>query len=338
MTTELTAVDFLTRTVDRNRYFYGKLMTVRDFLREQEYFNSKRWLINRLLFGGGIVCGLEVSKAGGADSPTLVEIRPGLAFDPLGREVTVLEAARVELSKVVSDKTTKGLPAQGAAEDELLVCLNYYECPKEPVPSLGGSPCAESCESNRVGETYTVTLIPAPAVAKAPTSCERWLNRQTVTRDSANFHVERVAPVWVRQGEVFEVAVKVEALNDVAGVTLNETVAGGALVEPNPTPPSQFPTTPVSLRRGEFFIYVYQVQAPGAGAVTINSASAVPTDQTEVEVIDPQTAEARDRERHLGPCPEDPEEQGVPVARVKATFDSKKLTAVKLVPDAEQPH
>ena len=27
----LTAVDYLTRTVDRNRYFYGKLMTVRNF-------------------------------------------------------------------------------------------------------------------------------------------------------------------------------------------------------------------------------------------------------------------------------------------------------------------
>ena len=53
MAQELSALDYLTRSVDRNRYFYGKLMTVRDFLREQEYFNSKRWLINRLLFRSG---------------------------------------------------------------------------------------------------------------------------------------------------------------------------------------------------------------------------------------------------------------------------------------------
>src|SRR5215204_5022050 len=100
MATELTAVDYLTRSVDRNRYFYGKLMTVRDFLREQEYFNSKRWLVNRLLFGSGIVCGLEVTTAGGGSlGATEVEIQPGVAFDPVGREITVLERARLDLTK-----------------------------------------------------------------------------------------------------------------------------------------------------------------------------------------------------------------------------------------------
>src|SRR3712207_3508233 len=144
-------VEYLTRTVDRNRYFYGKLMTVRDFLREQEYFNNKRWLINRLLFGGGIVCGLEVRAV--AERPTVVEIQPGLAFDPKGREVTVSEAAEVDLAKVVPEALKVGLPASGTGDLSLLVCLKYRECPKEPVPSLGGSPCDEACESNRVGET-----------------------------------------------------------------------------------------------------------------------------------------------------------------------------------------
>src|SRR5215204_119556 len=210
MATELTAVDFLTRSVDRNRYFYGKLMTVRDFLREQEYFNGKRWLINRLLFGSGIVCGLEVAAVGGTAE---VEIQPGVAFDPLSREITVPERARVDLTKVEAGKATEKLPAEGKAEADVLVCLNFHECPKEPVPSLGGSPCDEACESNRVGETYTVTLIPAPAKALAPWPCEQWLNRQTVRRPlepsaSDDFQVERVAPVWVRRGEVFEVALK----------------------------------------------------------------------------------------------------------------------------------
>ena len=53
------------QTFERNRYFYRKFMTVRDFVQEQEYFNSKRWMINRLLFGSGIVCGLEVNRAAG---------------------------------------------------------------------------------------------------------------------------------------------------------------------------------------------------------------------------------------------------------------------------------
>src|SRR5215208_210900 len=115
MATELTAVDYLTRSVDRNRYFYGKLMTVRDFLREQEYFNSKRWLVNRLLFGSGIVCGLEVAAVGGGPADAaVVEIQPGVAFDLKGREITVSEGARVDLAKL----DAAGLAPGGTAETE----------------------------------------------------------------------------------------------------------------------------------------------------------------------------------------------------------------------------
>ena len=45
---------------ERNRYFYGKLLSVEDFETEQKYFNDKRRTINRFLFGSGVVCGLGV--------------------------------------------------------------------------------------------------------------------------------------------------------------------------------------------------------------------------------------------------------------------------------------
>ncbi|RIK74672.1 hypothetical protein DCC62_14805, partial [candidate division KSB1 bacterium] len=45
---------------ERNNYFYSKLMTVRDFFAEQRYFNEKRWLMNRMISGWGVVCGLDV--------------------------------------------------------------------------------------------------------------------------------------------------------------------------------------------------------------------------------------------------------------------------------------
>ena len=44
----------------RNNYFHGKLMTVKDFELEQNYFNSKRHLINRTINGVGLVRGLTV--------------------------------------------------------------------------------------------------------------------------------------------------------------------------------------------------------------------------------------------------------------------------------------
>jgi len=42
---------------ERNNYFYGKLMTVRDFETEQRYFTDKGERVMRLIHGIGIVCG-----------------------------------------------------------------------------------------------------------------------------------------------------------------------------------------------------------------------------------------------------------------------------------------
>ena len=45
---------------ERNKYFYGKLLTVDDFETEQRYMNDKRRVLNRFLYGTGVVCGLNV--------------------------------------------------------------------------------------------------------------------------------------------------------------------------------------------------------------------------------------------------------------------------------------
>ena len=80
---------------ERNNYFYGKLMTVRDFFDEQCYFNEKRWLINRTILGWGVVCGLDVKMKEG--EPNKVIVKPGLAIDCCGREILVCEDKEVQL-------------------------------------------------------------------------------------------------------------------------------------------------------------------------------------------------------------------------------------------------
>ena len=55
--------------MERNRYFYGKLLTVRDFEAEQNYASAKRRLVNRVVHGAGVVCGLGVSRS---DDTTLL--------------------------------------------------------------------------------------------------------------------------------------------------------------------------------------------------------------------------------------------------------------------------
>ncbi len=47
----------------RNNYFYGKLLSVKDFKMEQQYFINKNRLSNLFIHGSGVVCGLHVSKS-----------------------------------------------------------------------------------------------------------------------------------------------------------------------------------------------------------------------------------------------------------------------------------
>ena len=50
-----------------------------DFFLEQDYFNRKRWLINRMVHGWDVVCGLDVQLKEGTTDRVLVS--PGLALD-----------------------------------------------------------------------------------------------------------------------------------------------------------------------------------------------------------------------------------------------------------------
>ena len=59
---------------ERNNYFFAKLMTVRDFFAEQTYFNNKRWLLNRLIHGWGVVCGLDVELKADDKSKVIVKL------------------------------------------------------------------------------------------------------------------------------------------------------------------------------------------------------------------------------------------------------------------------
>ena len=81
---------------ERNKYFYGKLLTVDDFETEQRYMNDKRRVLNRFLYGTGVVCGLNVVPI---DDMT-ISVEPGLALDFSGREIVVDTPAVKKLSMI----------------------------------------------------------------------------------------------------------------------------------------------------------------------------------------------------------------------------------------------
>src|ERR1700751_5957770 len=64
----------------RNNYFYGKRLDVPQFRMEQDYGKEKRWLLNRLALGKGVVCGLKVTAAN-----SQLCVSPGVAIEGRGR-------------------------------------------------------------------------------------------------------------------------------------------------------------------------------------------------------------------------------------------------------------
>ncbi len=144
---------------ERNNYYYGKLMTVRDFEAEQNYFNNKRWLINRMVNGWGVVCGLDVYK----NKENEIIVKPGIAIDPCGREIVVCDETPAKWGSKKPDCHTKeeknSKDKKRSIEKEFYVCLEYMECKTEavPLPPMECSP-QDRCEYNRIRDSFRITL------------------------------------------------------------------------------------------------------------------------------------------------------------------------------------
>jgi len=137
----------------RNRYFYGKLLDAYHFELETGYFNAKRSLLNRLVTGYGVVCGLDVDHG---DEPGYIVIKPGLAIDKQGREIVVehqTQPIRVPVTLPPPDDPEQKYPGGEGHECHVLLC--YHECLTEPVHVLA-SECQEQepCQPGVIQERY----------------------------------------------------------------------------------------------------------------------------------------------------------------------------------------
>src|SRR5437868_5888440 len=86
---------------ERNNYFYGLLLDETKFNREADYFNQKRWLLNRLILGTGVICGLNVTLNPQKKDHVLIE--PGIALDPFGHEIVVPQPISVDPVQLTDD-------------------------------------------------------------------------------------------------------------------------------------------------------------------------------------------------------------------------------------------
>ena len=89
----------------RTRYFHGMLMTDSDFSKEQSYhILGKRKLLNRMLHGTGVICGLKMKPTGCGESSKII-ISSGLALDCAGNEIFVPEECELNVIEMIESAT-----------------------------------------------------------------------------------------------------------------------------------------------------------------------------------------------------------------------------------------
>ena len=130
----------------RNRYFYGQLLGVYNFELETDYAIRQRRLLNRLVLGYGVVCGLNVELTSGGHK---IIVGPGLAIDRHGREIVVPQpSAPITIPPaIIKSAAERAMGGRDEACVQVVIC--YHECHGDPVPVRAGDcqledPCAPS--------------------------------------------------------------------------------------------------------------------------------------------------------------------------------------------------
>ncbi len=185
---------------ERNHYFFGKLMTVRDFEHEQRYHNHKRRLGNRMLHGAGIVSGLGVFLV---DNQS-ISLERGMAIDYLGREIVVAESGIRPL------RTIDGF-AECQGQKQVYLCIEYAEELKETTFAVSKTAATNDVgqEFNRIAEGYRLFLT-----HKAPNQQEQLdlchLHTSTLPLiETENLRIVAEIPRDVNPGQSLDIALHI---------------------------------------------------------------------------------------------------------------------------------
>ncbi len=189
---------------ERNRYFYGKLLTVSDFEVEQKYVNDKRRMLNRFLYGSGVVCGLNVVRV----DDTTVSVEMGMALDFSGREIVIDAPVIKKLSMI--EGFDSNLETEGDA-GYLYLCLEYAENEKEAVHSITSTNVRGTAEVeyNKYAETYRLFLTGQEPENEGFTTEHFYLDKQTVYWGNG-LRVKQVLPKYTKSGGEAQLKIIVE--------------------------------------------------------------------------------------------------------------------------------
>lgn len=137
----------------RVNYRSGQLLDAGDLTDEQEYHRARHQRLSRLAVGSGVLCGLEVNATGAGQ----VVVGPGVAIDPLGREI-VLTASHLVTDPFLptdADGVPTGVPA---VEGPVTLYLSYAERGGRPVPPGIDAVASDDDAFDRTIETYRIVV------------------------------------------------------------------------------------------------------------------------------------------------------------------------------------
>src|SRR6478609_2141857 len=97
---------------EKVKYFTGQLLLPEDLEQEQNYINNKRHLINKLVNGSGVVCGLDIDwlnpdktndrvpiiQLRDNEYKITIRIKKGVAIDYCGKEIVVDDDNNIDLT------------------------------------------------------------------------------------------------------------------------------------------------------------------------------------------------------------------------------------------------
>ncbi len=188
---------------ERNRYFYGKLLSVDDFEAEQRYMNDKRRILNRFMNGMGVVCGLNVV---GVDEET-ISVETGLALDDAGREIVVEKPVLKKLGMIDGFADYQ---EDDEANNNLYLYIEYQEKAQEAVHSIAASHDSNE-EFNKYQEGYHLYLSSVKPDGKQ--TVRGIFEENTVLYENHGIRITQTVPRYVSPEQEFELEVMVEKIN-----------------------------------------------------------------------------------------------------------------------------
>lgn len=188
---------------ERNKYFYGKLLSVDDFELEQRYANNKRRMTNRFLLGCGVAAGMYVVRI---DEKT-ISLESGFALDGLGREIVVDAPVIRRLSLLEGYRAS----VENSGHDYVYLCIDYEETYAEPVHHIAGTAPAEGggSEFNKIKETYRLYLTDA-APQEENLDKRALFEKRQVLYCAQGVAIRLVIPRYVKAGTVAEIRLEIE--------------------------------------------------------------------------------------------------------------------------------